>query len=106
MKRRSLFKAGAAFAATAAAPFFALEAGQRLQSGDDAGTIGSPLAAERAPNQRLLLKGGTVVSLDPTVGDFVKGDVLIEGKKIVNVAAEIQAPPQAQVTGAPRPRSS
>ena len=27
--------------------------------------------------------------MDPKVGDFVKGDVLIEGKKIVSVAAEI-----------------
>ena len=29
--------------------------------------------------QRLLLKGGTIISLDPQVGNLVTGDVLIEG---------------------------
>ena len=38
--------------------------------------------AERDPARRVLLKGGTVLSLDPQVGDFERGDVLIEGKKI------------------------
>jgi cytosine/adenosine deaminase-related metal-dependent hydrolase len=34
---------------------------------------------------RKLIKGGTVLSLDPIVGDFAIGDVLIEGDKIVAV---------------------
>jgi len=34
---------------------------------------------------RKLIKGGTVLSLDPKVGDFTIGDVLIEGDKIVAV---------------------
>ena len=37
------------------------------------------------PTGRKLIKGGTVLSLDPKVGDFAPGDVLIEGKKIVAV---------------------
>jgi hypothetical protein len=41
--------------------------------------------AERDPARRVLLKGGTVLSLDPQVGDFERGDVLIEGKKILAV---------------------
>ncbi|MEX2651564.1 MAG: amidohydrolase family protein, partial [Acidimicrobiia bacterium] len=34
---------------------------------------------------RKLIKGGTVLSLDPKVGDFTTGDVLIEGDEIVAV---------------------
>ena len=31
------------------------------------------------PNtRRILLKGGTIISMDPTVGDFAQGDVLID----------------------------
>ena len=32
-------------------------------------------------NHKILLKGGTIVSMDPKVGDFVKGDLLIQGKR-------------------------
>jgi len=39
----------------------------------------------------LLLKGGTVLSMDPQVGDFVDGDVLIEGTKIVEVGRDLGA---------------
>jgi hypothetical protein len=41
-------------------------------------------------NHRILLKGGTIVSMDPKVGDFVKGDLLIQGKKIAAVGASLQ----------------
>jgi cytosine/adenosine deaminase-related metal-dependent hydrolase len=37
------------------------------------------------PSGRKLIKGGIVLSLDPDVGDFTNGDVLIEGDKIVAV---------------------
>jgi len=37
------------------------------------------------------LKGGTVVSMDPQVGNFVTGDVLIQGKKIAGVGANLKA---------------
>src|SRR5881409_1781572 len=40
---------------------------------------------------RLLLRGGSVVSMDPKVGDLPKGDVLIEGDKIAQVAPKIEA---------------
>ena len=60
-----------------------------------------PAAAQRAPAPRqILLRGGTVVSMDPKVGDFVKGDVLIDGRKITAVGAQVKAPPQAQVIDA------
>jgi cytosine/adenosine deaminase-related metal-dependent hydrolase len=40
---------------------------------------------------RILLKGGIVLSLDPAVGDFEKADVLIEGKKIKAVGRNLHA---------------
>ena len=36
------------------------------------------------PSRRVLLKGGTVLSLDPKVGDFDVADVLIDGSKIAS----------------------
>ncbi|MBT2225459.1 amidohydrolase family protein [Nonomuraea sp. NEAU-A123] len=41
---------------------------------------------------RILLTGGTVVSMDPAVGDLERGDVLIEDGVIAEVAAAIEAP--------------
>jgi cytosine/adenosine deaminase-related metal-dependent hydrolase len=52
--------------------------------------IARPAFAQRGP-VRTLLKGGVVLSFDPAVGDFEKGDVLIEDKKIVAVRPDISA---------------
>ncbi|MEU1513273.1 amidohydrolase family protein [Streptomyces sp. NPDC005811] len=41
---------------------------------------------------KTLLTGGTVVSMDPAVGDLVRGDVLIDDGVIVGVAERIEAP--------------
>ncbi|MEV7283115.1 amidohydrolase family protein [Streptomyces sp. NPDC093252] len=40
---------------------------------------------------KTLLTGGTVLSMDPAVGDLARGDVLIEDGVIVQVAAQIDA---------------
>jgi 5-methylthioadenosine/S-adenosylhomocysteine deaminase len=53
-----------------------------------------------APHRRYLLKGGTILSMDPAVGDFARGDVLIEGKKIVAVGPHLNAPGAAIVNAA------
>jgi 5-methylthioadenosine/S-adenosylhomocysteine deaminase len=47
--------------------------------------------AAPADGGRLVLKGGTVLSMDPQVGDFIEGDVLIEGTKIVDVGRDLRA---------------
>ena len=54
--------------------------------------------AQTGRGNRILLKGGMVLSLDRTIGDLETGDVLIEGKKIVAVQRNISA--QAQVIDA------
>ncbi len=40
---------------------------------------------------RTLFRGGTVLSMDPGVGDFERGDVLIEGGDIVEVGEDLAA---------------
>jgi cytosine/adenosine deaminase-related metal-dependent hydrolase len=42
-------------------------------------------------DRRLLLKGGTIISMDPHVGNFASGDILIEGTRIAAIGAEISA---------------
>jgi len=41
------------------------------------------------PAGRKLIKGGIVLSLDPAVGDFARGDVLIDGDRIVKVGPNL-----------------
>ncbi len=43
------------------------------------------------PTGRTLLRGGIVLSLDPRVGDFRTGDVLIDGGRIVEVGPSLSA---------------
>jgi len=73
-----------------------------------AGTAGAGLAAEpAAPVRRalsgrpILIKGGTVLTLDRQIGDFENADVLIEGSKIAAVRPGISAP-NAEVISATR----
>ena len=40
---------------------------------------------------KILLKGGTVLSVDPDIGDRATGDVLIEDDTIAGVEASIEA---------------
>lgn len=74
VSRRGLLGMGAASIAGAAVPAFA-ETG----------------AGQRGKRRRLLFKGGTVLTLDPTIGDFAKADVLVEGGKIEAVGPHIHA---------------
>jgi hypothetical protein len=41
--------------------------------------------------RRILIRGGAVMSMDPTVGNFAQADVLIEGKKIVEIRPNLHA---------------
>jgi cytosine/adenosine deaminase-related metal-dependent hydrolase len=47
--------------------------------------------------RRTLIKGGTILSMDERVGNHGVGDVLIDGSKIVEVAARIDAPDAAVI---------
>src|SRR5215813_3520821 len=41
--------------------------------------------------RRYIIRGGSVLSMDPDVGDFPQADVLVEGKKIVAIGANLRA---------------
>lgn len=43
----------------------------------------------QGPNKRTLLKGGYIVSMDPSIGVLTPGDLLIDGDRIAEVAPEI-----------------
>jgi 5-methylthioadenosine/S-adenosylhomocysteine deaminase len=84
--RRGALKAGATFAATGAAAVGSLSdavGAENLRRFERQRAVDS--------KHRILLKGGTIVSMDPKVGDVVQGDVLIEGKKIAAIAPELNA---------------
>ncbi len=42
-----------------------------------------------ARGQRILLKGGIVLSMDPEIGSFEKADILVDGKTIVSVGPNL-----------------
>lgn len=50
-----------------------------------------------AAGRRTLIKGGIVLSVDDTVGNYSKGDVLIENGRILEVAHQIDAPDAAVI---------
>lgn len=51
-------------------------------------------------SQRLLIRGGFVVSMDPAVGDIPHGEVLVEDGKIVDVGADLGVSDAEQVDAA------
>ena len=60
---------------------------------------GRPVPRARSDRQ-ILVKGGTVLSLDATIGDFDAADVLIEGQTIAAVGRNLAARSDAQVVDA------
>jgi 5-methylthioadenosine/S-adenosylhomocysteine deaminase len=80
--RRQFLQTGAAIAATS------VMAGAQSPGREAAAAGLAPLSLD--PNRRTLLKGGTIISMDPSVGDFVRGDILIQGKKIASVGANVK----------------
>jgi 5-methylthioadenosine/S-adenosylhomocysteine deaminase len=50
-----------------------------------------PLMDSGRPGRRYVIRGGSVMSLDPQVGDFAQADILVEGKKILAVGPNLQA---------------
>jgi 5-methylthioadenosine/S-adenosylhomocysteine deaminase len=54
-----------------------------------------------APGRPILIRNGRVLSLDPTVGDFERADVLVSGSKIGAVGPNLAAP-DAEVIDASR----
>ena len=79
VSRRHLIRMGAAIASASAAT-----------SQSPSRAAGGLAPPNPDPNRRILLKGGTIISMDAAVGDFVQGDILIQGKKIAAVGANLK----------------
>src|SRR5467141_2039987 len=82
--RRDFLKGTAAIGATTAG--LSLFAARPASADDDDGPEGTG-----RPGRRYVIRGGSVMSMDPKVGDFVQADVLVEGKKILAVGANLGA---------------
>jgi 5-methylthioadenosine/S-adenosylhomocysteine deaminase len=80
--RRSFLKGTAALGAAASLGLFA----PRPAAADD-----DPPSGTGRPGERYVIRGGSVMSMDPKVGDFVQADVLVEGKKILAVGPNLGA---------------
>jgi cytosine/adenosine deaminase-related metal-dependent hydrolase len=58
--------------------------------------FGQTNAAQAIPDgvgrsgRKTLIKGGAILSMDPVVGNHTKGDILIEGSKILAVGADLE----------------
>src|SRR6516225_740185 len=87
--RRNFLKGTAAtgVAATALSLF-----GSRPAAADD----GPPNDSGR-PGRRYVIRNGYVMTMDPDVGDFIRGDVLIEGKKILAIGPNLSVGNAAEI---------
>jgi cytosine/adenosine deaminase-related metal-dependent hydrolase len=52
---------------------------------------GDPPEDHGRRGRRYIIRGGSVMSMDPNVGDFAQADVLVEGKKILAVGPNLHA---------------
>lgn len=68
-------------------------------SGGDAAAATKHAAPEKA-RREYLIRGAAVVSMDPAVGDFAKGDVHVRDGAIVAVGPRISAPQASVIDGA------
>src|SRR5258705_10561535 len=57
---------------------------------------GAPADSGR-PGRRYVIRGGSVMSMDPHVGDFPRADVLVEGKKILAVGPNLHVGGAAEI---------
>ena len=63
-----------------------------------------PTAGHGKRGRRYVIRGGYVMSMDPHVGDFAPGDVLVEGKKIVAVGPNLKRGSRARGSSTRRGR--
>jgi 5-methylthioadenosine/S-adenosylhomocysteine deaminase len=99
ISRRGLLKMGAV-AAAAPAIVRSLAAAQRPMSGRDGGALEARMRTAVNPNHHIFLRGGIVITMDPAIGDFVQGDVHIQGEHIVEVGRELRPPARAEIIDA------
>jgi 5-methylthioadenosine/S-adenosylhomocysteine deaminase len=94
VSRRELIASGGAMAAAAtSSPLIANTASAQGSAGADA-TLDALRRTAGDGGRRILIRGGVIISMDVDVGDFVAGDVLIEGRRIVAVGPNLSGSAQ------------
>ena len=99
ISRRGLLKIGAALAAAPATVRMA-DAAQRSTTRQDGGALEPAWRAVVNPARHMVLRGGTIITMDPGLGDFATGDVHIQGTRIVEVGRNLRVPAGADVIDA------
>src|SRR3954466_1765824 len=80
--RRHFLKGAAATTGVAAA-------GLNLFAARPAAADDGPPGGSGRPGRRYVIRNGMVMSMDPSVGNFERADVLVEGKKILAIAPNL-----------------
>ncbi len=89
---RRKFLKGAAAAGVAGAALNLFSARPVSATGDD----GPPRDSGR-PGRRYVIRNGSVMSMDPQVGDFARADVLVDGKRILAIGPNLHAGNAAEI---------
>ena len=84
--RRSFLKGAAATAVTASALNLFDPRPARAHDDDN-----DPPRDSGRPGRRYLIRGGSIMSMDPQVGNLVRGDVLVDGKRILAIGPNLSA---------------
>ncbi len=92
--RRDFLKVSTATATAAAAAGMSLLTASPAAA--DFGNGTTPLDTGK-PGRRYIIRNGSVMSMDPTVGDFADADVLVEGSKIVAVGRNLPVAGATQI---------
>lgn len=100
-KSRLHFKSRRQFLKGAAASIGISALGMNLFSARRAMAADPPQEAGRH-GMRYVIRGGSVMSIDPKVGDFAKADVLVEGNKILAVGPNLGAGGAFEIDAADR----
>src|ERR1044072_869391 len=82
--RRSFLKGAAATAVTASALNLFDPRPARAHDGDD-----EPPRDSGRPGRRYLIRGGSIMSMDPQVRNLLRGDVLVDGKRILAIGPHL-----------------
>src|ERR1700693_2895191 len=98
--RRGFFKKGAGYAGGVAAgsavpSFLSTEAAAAPQQNEDARIMDQLERTNADPRRRILLNAGAIVSMDAKVGNLARADVLIEGKKILEIGPDLSTASRA-----------
>lgn len=87
--RRSVLGAAGALALSVGAVPPSIAPASAQESPRPAATLDQLRRVANDPRRRIMLRGGTIITMDAAVSDFVRADLLIEGKRIVAINPDL-----------------